>query len=130
MRQVYIAGIEFDSQCYLESHFLQSAFNNSDSPSVKLIFKKWNKSILDEFAKKVQFEIDSGLFHNHLPADKMAFILKKNLDQINDYMLHFNGLDMEKNILSSKGIYSGNMSKKLLDSVDEHFILLKKTFNK
>jgi AcrR family transcriptional regulator len=130
MREVYVMGIAFDKEYYLESHFLHSLTNNFNSPSIKNMFDAWLKAFEKDFAKKVQYEIDIGLFHNELPADKMGFILHQSIININNYMRHFHALDIEKSINQSQGVFSGEMGNKLLESVDEHFILLQKAFNK
>ncbi len=129
MRDTYVIGIAFDKEYYLENHFLHSLPNSFNSPSIKNVFDDWLKAFQVEFTKKIQFEIDLGLFHNEIAADKMAFILHQSLMSINGYMKHFNSLDVETSINKSEGIYSGEMSNKLLESVDEHFVLLQKAFD-
>ncbi len=128
MRATYIAGIDFDKKHFLESHFLFVSLNNTNSPSIKHLLDQWNKAIHIEFTKKVQYEIDLKLFHNELPADRLAFILIQNLKSIHESMKHFYGLNIEENINASRGIFSGKMRDNLLRSVDEHFMLLKKNF--
>lgn len=130
MRDSYVKGIEFDRAYYLENHFLHSLPNSFNSPTIKKLFYQWLTAITKEFTRKVQYEVDIGLFHNEIPVDKMAFILHKTLITINDYMRNFHSLDIEECIRKSEGLYSSEMGDKLLESVDEHFILLKKAFNK
>lgn len=129
LKDIYSAGITFDNKHFLESNFLYAALNNVNSPSIRGLFNQWNKAIHIEFTTKIQYEIDAGLFHNELPASKMAFILQQNLTSINDYLKRFHGLNIAESIQASKGIYHGEMANHLLETVDEHFILLKKAFD-
>lgn len=130
MKALYKQGIAFDKKFYLESHFLHSALNNAHSPSIKEVFDQWKQAVIKEFTKKIQIEIELNLFHNELAVEKMAFMLHQSLTSIPDYLKHFHGLDVEQNIRASQGVYSGKMGEKLLESAEEHFIILKKAFNK
>ncbi len=78
----------------------------------------------------VQFEIDAQLFHDDLPANKLAHILHQSLNGIHDYLKHFHQLNIEQNIHKYKGIYNGKMSTHLMTAVDEHFMIFKKAFDR
>lgn len=127
---IYKAGIKFDQNHFLESHFLYAALNNVDSPSIKKVFDQWNKAIHQEFTNKVQFEIDAGLFHNEIPPAQMAFILHHNLNGIHEYMKQYPKINIEKCIIESKGVYSGKREMELFKMLELHLIIMKKAFDK
>ena len=130
MTDLYKAGLAFDKKHFLESCFLNTAYNNVNSPTIKTIVNQWNKDIHLEFTRKVQYEIDAGLFHNEIPVNELAFILHQNLKSIHEYMMGIKEVGIEKKVNELQGIYSPDMEVKLLEIVNNHFVIMKKAFNK
>ena len=130
MRAMYIAGIQFDKNSPLASHFLFFIEKNRYTPSIKQLYDNWLKQIISAFQLMVQHEVDLGLFHKDLAVDKMAFILYKSFVAINDYMQFFYELEIENSIKNNQPVYSNGKDEKLLKAVDENILIIKKSFEK
>ena len=129
-RELYNHGVQFDLEHPMASHFLHNYAKNIDSPSLKKYNEKLRNQTLAGLGAMIQHEVDIGDFRKDISVQTMAFFLYKMSRSIFDYLEEVDGINIEKSIQKGTPVFAGKNKKKLMQAVDDHILLIKKSFEK
>lgn len=129
-RTLYEEGVQFDLEHPLSSHFLHNYAKNIDSPSLKEYNENLRTQTLAGLGAMIQHEVDIGNFRKDISVQMMAFFLFKMSRSIYDYLEEVQGVNPAESILKGKPVFAGKNKKKLMQAVDDHILLIKKSMEK
>ncbi|GAA5033266.1 hypothetical protein GCM10011506_25270 [Marivirga lumbricoides] len=125
---LFKAGLRFDAEHHLESHFLFGLSQNLYSPSVEPIFDKMMLQVVQVFEEMVKAEIEGGLFRNDIPTNIMAYSLFHTGRDMQEHLQFIGLVNPQKSIAQELPVYH-HKEELLLEHVQHYINLVKPAFN-
>ncbi|AWW00291.1 TetR/AcrR family transcriptional regulator [Arcticibacterium luteifluviistationis] len=128
-KALYEAGLQFDKESPLHSHFLFNLIKNLQSPTMEHLYKEMLQSTVLAFEEMVKTEIEKGLFRNDISPDTMGFMLYRVGVSIQEQMEFKSIINPKESILNSEPVYK-DKNEQLMNMVDDYILLVKPAFDK
>ena len=128
-KALFRAGLEFDKERPLHSHFLFNLIKNLQSPTIEHLYKEMLQGVVLAFEEMVKVEIEKGLFRNDVSPEIMGFMLYKVGVSIQEQMEYTGIINPKESILNSEPVYQ-DKEEQLMNMVDDYILLVKPTFDK
>ncbi|WP_341225677.1 TetR/AcrR family transcriptional regulator [uncultured Arcticibacterium sp.] len=128
-KALFKAGLEFDRERPLHSHFLFNLIKNLQSPTIEHLYKDMLSSSVLAFEEMVKVEIAKGLFRNDVSSEIMGFMLYKVGVSIQEQMEFKGFINPKESIFNSEPVYK-DKHEHLMNMVDDYILMVKPTFDK
>ncbi|MEQ5790759.1 TetR/AcrR family transcriptional regulator [Muricauda sp. NFXS6] len=126
-RALFRAGIAFDRNCPLHSHFLHNFAQHANAPTLREWYSRLEQQTLEAFVAMVDHEVGQGLFRTDIDRFTLGYILQQMGIGIQKQLQVMGTIDPEQSMANGLPVYQGQ-EKALQDMVETYIKAYRPTF--